>query len=63
MSMNKKGYNQGDMKPTVDDYQKPMSTFSQTQFGNTTEYVSRQEKTQSREASDIKKQSYKGRYS
>ena len=61
--MANKGYNQGDMSPTVESYQKPMSTYSQEQFGNTLGYVERQNATQSKEASGIKKQAYKGRYS
>ena len=61
--MNKAGRVQGDMSPHVEDYQKPMSNYSQEGFSKTTEYVERQDKIQSSEASQIKKQSYKGRYS
>lgn len=61
--MEKKGYVQGDMKPSVEEYQKPMSNYSQSQFGKTTEYMSRQDKIQNKEASEIKGQAYKGRYS
>ena len=63
MSMGKKGYNQGDMKPTVEEYQKPMKDFSQENMGKTTEYISRQDRIQSGEAREIKGQAYKGRYS
>lgn len=60
--MEKKGYMQGDMNPTVSDYQRPNSSFAESQFGTTTEYVARQDKQINRAASDIRKQSYKGRY-
>lgn len=61
--MNKKGYVQGDMSSHVEDYQKPMSDYSQEGFSKTTEYVERQDAFQKREATDIKRQGYKGRYS
>lgn len=61
--MSKKGYTQGDMSPSVEDYQKPMSNYSQEGFNKTTQYVERQDKIQSSESSAIKRQSYKGRYS
>lgn len=57
------GYTQGDMSPKVKDYQKPTSDFSQEGFSKTLEYVERQDKFQLREAKDIEKQAYKGRYS
>ncbi len=62
-SMGKKGYAQGDMSPKVEDYSKPMSDFSQEGFSKTTDYISRQDAFQKKEASEIRKQSYKGRYS
>jgi hypothetical protein len=61
--MSKAGYVQGRMEPHVEDYQKPMKDFSQEGFSKTTEYVERQDKFQAREARDIEKQGYKGRYS
>lgn len=61
--MSKKGATQGDMSPTVDDYQKPMSEFSQSGFSNTTDYIGRHNAFESKEAGHIKKQAYKGRYS
>lgn len=63
MSKSRLGYVQGDMSPKVEDYQEPMSNFSQEGFSKTTEYVSRKDAQQSRMASDVKKQAYKGRYS
>tara|TARA_R110000868_G_scaffold185920_4_gene428012 strand:+ start:406 stop:597 length:192 start_codon:yes stop_codon:yes gene_type:complete len=63
MSKGKLGYTQGDMSPKVEDYQEPSAVFSQEGFSKTTEYVSRKDAQQSRMASDIKKQAYKGRYS
>lgn len=62
-SMSKAGYTQGDMSPKVSDYQKPASNYSQEGFSKTTSYVERQDAFQGREASEIKKQGYKGRYS
>ena len=61
--MSKAGYTQGDMSPKVSDYQKPISNFSQEGFSRTTSYVERQDAFQGKEASEIKKQGYKGRYS
>lgn len=61
--MNKMGYTQGNMSPHVEDYQKPMSDYSQKDFNKTLEYVNRQDKFQAKEASAIKRQDYKGRYS
>ncbi len=54
---------QGDMSPSVKDYQKPMKDYSQEGFSKTTQYIERQDKFQSKEASGIKKQAYQGRYS
>jgi len=62
-NMAKKGYTQGDMSPKVEDYQKPSSDFSQEGFSKTTNYVERQDAYQRKEAKDISKQGYKGRYS
>lgn len=61
--MAKAGYDQGNMSPKVDSYQRPESNFSQTGFTRTTEYIERQDAFVAREASEIKKQAYKGRYS
>lgn len=60
--MSRKGYDQGDMNPVVSDYQKPVSSFAESQFGTTTEYISRQDKHVNKAASDVRKQAYKGRY-
>lgn len=61
--MAKAGYAQGDMAPHVEDYQKPAKDYSQEGFSKTTEYIERQNAFQGHEASQIKKQAYKGRYS
>ena len=61
--MSKKGYVQGEMSPHVEDYQAKDSEFSERGFSKTTEYVERQDAFRTREAKDIEKQSYKGRYS
>jgi hypothetical protein len=62
-SMGRKGYIQGDMSPKVEEYQKPMNNFSQEGFSKTTEYIERHNSFEGREAGDIRKQGYKGRYS
>lgn len=61
-NMGKKGVDQGNMSPVVESYQKPDSSYSQNQPGMTTQYISRKDSQENREASGIKKQSYKGRY-
>ena len=61
--MSKHGYTQGDMKPTVEDYQKPEKDFAERGFSKTTDYVERQDKRQSGMSKDLDKQSYSGRYS
>jgi hypothetical protein len=61
--LSKAGYVNGDMSPHVSDYQKPMSAFAESQYGTTTDYIARQDRHQEGMAKDIKKQSYKGRYS
>ena len=61
--MARAGYTQGDMAPHVEDYQSPMASFSQENFGKTTEYIERHDKHRNRASSDVKKQAYVGRYS
>jgi len=61
--MAKHGHTQGDMKPTVEDYQKPEKDFAERGFSKTTEYVERQDERQSGMAKGVEKQAYKGRYS
>jgi hypothetical protein len=61
--MSKRGYEQGDMKPTVESYQKPEKGFSQKDENKTTEYIERQDRRQDEMAKDVNKQAYKGRYS
>ena len=61
--MSKAGYEQGDMKPHVESYQKSEKDFAERQFGKTTEYIERQDREQSGMARDLDKQSYRGRYS
>ena len=62
-SMKSKGVKQGDMAPHVVDYQKPGKDFSQSGFSKTDEYIERQDAFQGREAAEIRKQGYQGRYS
>ena len=61
--MSKHGYTQGDMKPMVEDYQKPEKDFAERGFSKTTEYVERQDERQSGMSKGLNKQVYKGRYS
>lgn len=61
--MSKHGYVQGDMKPTVEDYQKPEKDFAERGFSKTTEYVERQDKRQAGMSKELNKQAYQGRYS
>ena len=61
--MSKHGYTQGDMKPTVEDYQKPEKDFAERGFSKTDEYIERQDKFQGKMAAGVKKQAYEGRYS
>jgi hypothetical protein len=61
--MSKRGYEQGDMKPTVESYQKPEKDFAERGFSKTTEYVERQDERQGAMSKDLNKQAYKGRYS
>lgn len=62
-SMGHMGKTQGDMSPHVKDYQKPEKDFAERGFSKTTEYVERQDAFQGKEASEIRKQGYMGRYS
>ena len=61
--MAKRGYEQGEMNPTVESYQKPEKAFSQRDENKTTEYIERQDKRQDMMSKDINKQAYSGRYS
>jgi len=61
--MSKHGYVQGDMKPTVESYQKPEKDFAERGFSKTDEYIERQDKRQAGMSKDLNKQAYNGRYS
>jgi len=61
--MSYKGHDQGNMNPTVEDYQRGESSFPERGFSKTTEYIERQDRSQNELAKGIEKQSYKGRYS
>jgi len=61
--MGKAGYTQGDMSPHVKDYQASESQFPERGFSKTDEYIERQDAFKMREAKQVEKQSYKGRYS
>lgn len=58
-----RGHDQGNMSPTVHDYQKPTDDFAEEGFSKTLEYIERQDKRQGAMAKDLNKQSYVGRYS
>jgi len=62
-NLGKAGYEQGNMKPHVEDYQLPKDAYSQMAYGNTLNYISRQDESQKKAAKQIKNQAYKGRYS
>lgn len=57
------GEEMGDMKPAVHDMQTPERAYSQRDFSKTTDYIGRQNRRVEKEASEIRKQDYKGRYS
>jgi hypothetical protein len=61
--MSHKGHDQGNMNPMVEDYQRPVANFAEHQFGKTLEYIERHDKFEGKEAKDIEKQAYQGRYS
>ena len=61
--MSHKGHTQGDMSPMVEDFQRPEKDFSQKGFSKTTEYIERRDKFEGKNAKDIEKQAYQGRYS
>lgn len=60
--MAKKGSDQGNMSPVVDDYQPKASAYWQSDANKTTEYVERRDSIEAKQASGVKKQEYKGRY-
>ena len=62
-SMEKLGYNEGNMSAKVENFQKPEKDYPERGFSKTTEYIERQNATQSAMSKDVEKQHYKGRYS
>lgn len=62
-NLGRKGYDQGNMAPDVEDFQKPMADFAEEGFSKTTQYIERKNGLEKKAANDIKKQHYKGRYS
>jgi hypothetical protein len=60
--MGKKGYSQGDMSPSVKDFQKPESCYSQKYDQSPTMYMERQNSRQGHEAGKLKRENHKGRY-
>lgn len=58
-----KGLNQGDMSPSIKDFQRPEKVYSQEGFSKTLDYIERQNSFTGKEADGIEKQAYKGRYS
>ena len=61
-AMAHKGYNQGDMSPKVEDYQKPTKDFNEAGFSKTTQYIERRDKHEAKQASQMRSQHYQGRY-
>lgn len=56
------GNEPGNMSPKVEDYQAKGASYAEHQPGKTTEYISRTNHRIDKQASDVKKQAYKGRY-
>lgn len=57
------GYTEGNMAPHVESCQKPEKDYAERGFSKTTDYIGRKNKQEGKEASQIKKQHYQGRYS
>jgi len=57
------GYTEGNMAPHVESCQKPEKDYAERGFSKTTDYVGRKNAQESKDAKDIVKQHYKGRYS
>lgn len=58
----KNGYSQGDMKPTVENMQKPESCYAEKYDQAPLNYIDRQNSTQKKAAGKLKSESFKGRY-
>ena len=50
------------MSPKVESYQKPESCYAERYTQAPTRYIERQDRMQSSEAKQLRKQAYKGRY-
>lgn len=50
------------MTPKVESYQKKESAYAERYTQSPTEYISRNNRMQDKEASQLRKQAYKGRY-
>lgn len=59
----KNGYNQGDMKPEVHDFQKPESSYCQKFDQAPLNYVEREDRRQANAGKKLRGEAYKGRYS
>lgn len=46
----------------TEDYQAPEKQYAGSQYGKTTEYISRRDKTQDKMAMKVRDQNYHGRY-
>ncbi len=57
------GNKSGDMSVKVKDYQPGQKEFAGAMMGKTNEYMERTDRIITKEASKIKSQAYKGRYS
>lgn len=57
------GNKDGDMSVKVKDYQPGQKEFAGAMMGKTNDYMARTDRTISKEASKVKSQAYKGRYS
>ncbi len=58
-----KGYKQGDMNPDVKDFQKPKDCYTQSYDQAPLNYIERQNRRQGKDASKLRGEAFKGRYS
>ena len=60
--MSRAGYTQGDMTPRVRDYQTPDKCYSQKDDAAPLDYIERQDDILGKEASQLDRQDYRGKY-
>ena len=60
--MAKKGVDQGNMSPVVDNFQPESSAYFMKDANKTTEYIERRNKIEGKQAGKVRSMEYKGRY-